>query len=109
MRSWINVRESGLMKPKRYIFLTFRFSKLDSNGAPESCRWNRVQHVAISTEAVLVSCELRQAHGDPFYRLLFAQAKVDGLRLLSVDRALLTFGATVVSSKISSRLKAPRK
>ncbi len=68
-----------------------------------------VQHVTISTEAVLVSCELKQAHGDPFDRLLYAQAKVHGLRLLSVDRALLTFGATVVSSKGSSKQKAPHK
>ena len=68
-----------------------------------------VQHVTISTEAVLVSCELKQAHGDPFERLLYAQAKVHGLRLLGVDRALLTFGATVVSSKGSSKQKAPHK
>lgn len=57
------------------------------------------RQLAISSEAVLVSCELKQAHGDPFDRLLYAQAKLHGLRLLSVDRTLLTFGTTVVSAK----------
>lgn len=68
-----------------------------------------VQHVTISSDAVLLSCELEQEHGDPFDRLLYAQAKLHGLRLLSVDRTLLTFGTSVVSSKRLSEQKASRK
>ena len=68
-----------------------------------------LQQMAICTEAVLVSCEWKQAHGDPFDRLLYAQAKVHGLCLLSVDRTLSTFGATIVSSKDSSKQKAPHQ
>lgn len=35
-------------------------------------------------------------HGDPFDRLLIAQASVEGLRLLTADRALTGYGASVV-------------
>lgn len=68
-----------------------------------------VQHLTISSEAVLLSCELKQAHGDPFDRLLYAQAKLHGLRLLSVDRTLLTFGTSAVAPQSPSKPRAPRK
>ena len=68
-----------------------------------------VQHLTISSESVLLSCDLKQAHGDPFDRLLYAQAKLHSLRLLSVDRTLLTFGKSVVSSQSPSKQKVPRK
>lgn len=54
---------------------------------------------AMSIEPILLSCELRQKHGDPFDRLLYAQAKHMGYRLLSIDRALSTFGAHVINPR----------
>lgn len=53
----------------------------------------------IHQEALLMSCELRQAHPDPFDRLLYAQAKHAGFRLLSIDRKLATLGSSVVRPK----------
>jgi PIN domain nuclease of toxin-antitoxin system len=46
---------------------------------------------------LLVSCELRQSRGDPFDRLLYAQARHAGFRLL--DRTLSTFGSVVITPK----------
>ena len=54
---------------------------------------------ALSLEPILLSCELRQKHGDPFDRLLYAQAKHMGYRLLSIDRALSEFGAQVINPR----------
>jgi PIN domain nuclease of toxin-antitoxin system len=42
---------------------------------------------------------LRQSHGDPFDRLLYAQARHAGFRLLSIDRTVATFGAVVITPK----------
>lgn len=60
---------------------------------------NGLRPLAIELEALLVSSELRQTHGDPFDRLLYAQARVNGYRLLSIDRKLTEFGATVVTPR----------
>ncbi len=60
---------------------------------------NGLRPLALQLEALLLSCELRQAHGDPFDRLLYAQARQGRLRLLSIDRALAGFGAVVLSPK----------
>jgi PIN domain nuclease of toxin-antitoxin system len=57
---------------------------------------NGLRPLAVQMEAMLASCELRQTHGDPFDRLLYTQARLAGCRLLSIDRALSTFGAVVV-------------
>ena len=54
---------------------------------------------ALSLEPILLSCELRQKHGNPFDRLLYAQAKHMGYRLLSIDRALSEFGASVINPR----------
>ncbi len=55
--------------------------------------------VPVSLEPILLSCELRQSHGDPFDRLLYAQAKHLGYRLLSVDRTLGEFGSQVINPR----------
>jgi PIN domain nuclease of toxin-antitoxin system len=47
-------------------------------------------------EALLVSYEHRHAHDDPFDRLLHAQAKVAGWRLLRMDRTLPSCGAVIL-------------
>ena len=60
---------------------------------------NGLRPLTIGREALLVSSELRQAHGDPFDRLLYAQAKLDRMRLLSIDRTLAGFGAVVITPR----------
>lgn len=54
-------------------------------------------YLPIQMQPVLVSCDLRQKHGDPFDRLLYAQARYGAFRLLSIDRKLATFGAVVIT------------
>ena len=60
---------------------------------------NGLRSLPIHQEALLLSCELRQAHADPFDRLLYAQAKHGGYRLLTIDRKLATLGAVIVTPK----------
>jgi PIN domain nuclease of toxin-antitoxin system len=60
---------------------------------------NGLRCLAIQQEALLVSCELRQSHGDPFDRLLYSQAKHSGFRLVSIDRKLADLDAMIVSPK----------
>ena len=54
---------------------------------------------ALSLEPILLSGELQQKHGDPFDRLLYAQARHLDYRLLSIDRTLAGFGARVVNPR----------
>lgn len=58
-----------------------------------------LRSLAIHQEALILSSELRLSHTDPFDRLLYAQAKHAGYRLLTVDRKLSRLGAVVVSPK----------
>lgn len=60
---------------------------------------NGLRSLPIHQEALLLSCELRQAHADPFDRLLYAQAKHGGYRLLTIDRKLSALGAVIVTPK----------
>ena len=54
---------------------------------------------ALSLEPILLACELQQKHGDPFDRLLYAQARHLDYRLLSIDRTLAGIGARVVNPR----------
>ena len=60
---------------------------------------NGLRPLAIQLEPLLVACELCRKHGDPFDRILYAQARHGGFRLLSIDRTLATFGAAVIARK----------
>jgi PIN domain nuclease of toxin-antitoxin system len=60
---------------------------------------NGLRSLPIHQEALLVSNELRQRHPDPFDRLLYAQAKHGGFRLLTIDRKLSRLGAAIVTPK----------
>ncbi len=60
---------------------------------------NGLRPLPIHIEALLVSSELRQSHRDPFDRLLYAQARLNGHRLLSIDRRLAGFGAAVLTPR----------
>lgn len=60
---------------------------------------NGLRSLSIHQEALLLSCELRQAHADPFDRLLYPQAKHGGFRLLTIDRRLAMLGAAIMTPK----------
>lgn len=60
---------------------------------------NGLRPLPISLEAIVLSSELRQKHGDPFDRLLYAQARHGHYRLLSIDRRMKEFGAVVLAPK----------
>jgi len=55
-----------------------------------------LHELPIELEAVLISSELKTEHGDPFDRLLYAQAKHGKLKLLTVDEKIPKFGAAVI-------------
>jgi PIN domain nuclease of toxin-antitoxin system len=55
-----------------------------------------VFELAIDLEAILMPSELKTQHGDPFDRLLYAQAKHGKLKPLTVDEKIPKFGAAVV-------------
>lgn len=48
--------------------------------------------LAIEAEHVLEVAALEPLHSDPFDRLLLAQARVEGLTLLTVDKAVMAYG-----------------
>jgi PIN domain nuclease of toxin-antitoxin system len=51
--------------------------------------------LAISPDHAAATATLPPHHADPFDRLLIAQAKAEGVRLLSLDRALAAYGSVV--------------
>lgn len=50
----------------------------------------------ITSEHALVAGDLPMLHKDPFDRVLIAQARVEGLQLLTVDKAVAKYGEAVV-------------
>lgn len=52
--------------------------------------------LAVSSEHALVAGDLPGLHKDPFDRILVAQARVEGLRLLTVDKAVAKYGEAVI-------------
>lgn len=56
-----------------------------------------VNELSIDAAHVLAVADLPPHHGDPFDRLMLAQAKVEGMRLLTTDRQLARYGSPVES------------
>lgn len=54
------------------------------------------QEVSVGSEHTLVASELPLYHKDPFDRILIAQARVEGLTLLTVDKAMAKYGQPVL-------------
>jgi PIN domain nuclease of toxin-antitoxin system len=55
-----------------------------------------LRELSVSMEAMIVSCELKSNHGDPFDRLLFAQARTSKAKLMSADQEMRKLGANVI-------------
>lgn len=56
---------------------------------------NGYREVPISSEHAIAVNDLPRLHKDPFDRILLAQARVEGLELLTVDKALADYGDPV--------------
>lgn len=54
------------------------------------------QEIMVGSEHALVAAELPPHHKDPFDRILIAQARVEGLTLLTADKALAKYGQPVL-------------
>jgi PIN domain nuclease of toxin-antitoxin system len=52
--------------------------------------------LAITTEHALLSGNYTHPHRDPFDRMLAAQAELEGLPIISRDKALVQFGAKLI-------------
>lgn len=73
--------------------------KLQPRRVFEQALQDGLRKLPLSIDSILLSCELRHTHADPFDRLLYAQAKLLNYRLLSVDRTLNEFGAQVINPR----------
>jgi len=58
-------------------------------------RADGIRLLALSLEHVCRAAELPRHHGDPFDRLLVAQAELDGLVVMTHDRHIPTYGVAV--------------
>ena len=56
---------------------------------------NGYEELAIEARHVLIVQDLPRLHTDPFDRLLVAQAMSEGMVLLTADRALAEYGASI--------------
>lgn len=50
------------------------------------------QEITVGSEHALLASELPPHHKDPFDRILVAQARIEGLILLTVDKAVVKYG-----------------
>jgi PIN domain nuclease of toxin-antitoxin system len=75
------------------IAIKWRLKKLDLSRPPDTLppliAAIGIGLVQIAVDHVLVSVEPEPATRDPFDRLLLAQCQVEGMRLLTTDRALV--------------------
>lgn len=58
---------------------------------------NDYRELAIEGRHVLALATLPPLHGDPFDRILIAQAMAEGMRLVTVDRRVAAYGGAVLS------------
>jgi PIN domain nuclease of toxin-antitoxin system len=71
--------------------------KLDFSGdLEEQLRGNGFRPLAVSISHALAAGALPPHHGDPFDRLLIAQARLESLTLLTADAALKAYGPPVL-------------
>lgn len=61
-----------------------------------ACKANAFEILSITAEHADLAGTLPLHHTDPFDRMLVAQAKIEGLVLLTQDRKLLLYGAPVI-------------
>lgn len=79
------------------IVIKSQLNRADFRVNPETLRtyahFAAMRELPILANHVMEVRELPALHGDPFDRLLVAQARVENLTLLTVDDAVLAYGA----------------
>jgi PIN domain nuclease of toxin-antitoxin system len=59
-------------------------------------RESDVALLQIEAEHAMLCADLPRHHGDPFDRMLIAQAQIEGFTILAVDRAFGAYGVAIV-------------
>lgn len=62
----------------------------------ESIRVNRFLPLAVTVAHAERAGSLTRHHGDPFDRLLIAQAEIEGMTLATVDRQMAAYGIPIL-------------
>lgn len=81
--------------------IVIKAAKARADFAPRAAELRRAllgagwAELPIRAEHVLELVNLPRLHTDPFDRILLAQARVEGMRLLTADRRLADYGAPV--------------
>jgi len=71
--------------------------KLEAPGdLPAALSASRIESLPITVEHALAAGALPRHHDDPFDRMLIAQARVEGLTLVTRDRALSRYDVAVL-------------
>ena len=70
----------------------FRYSAAALRNGALRASW---QELGVSGEHAIAVADLPLIHGDPFDRLLVAQAQVEGITLLTADKTLGQYGSHV--------------
>ena len=74
-----------------------QFGKLDAPDNLETAlAEERFQHLPITVRHALAVAELPAIHGDPFDRLQVAQARLEGLTIVTRDRTIPRYGVPCV-------------
>ncbi len=69
---------------------------VDLTALASALRIRNARLIAISFAHAEAAAKLPPHHGDPFDRMLIAQAGIEGLRLLTRDRQLKAYGSVVL-------------
>jgi PIN domain nuclease of toxin-antitoxin system len=69
---------------------------LDPFALYRGCLDNGYDELAITSRHVLAAGELPQIHKDPFDRLLLAQARAEGISLLTSDESLSRYSGNII-------------
>jgi PIN domain nuclease of toxin-antitoxin system len=79
------------------VAIKFKLGKLEVRPATllDSCRNAHIRLLPITPEQAAATVELPLLHGDPFDRLLITQARLEHLRLLTVDQRVAEYGGDI--------------
>ncbi|MBC8091793.1 MAG: type II toxin-antitoxin system VapC family toxin [Pseudonocardia sp.] len=73
--------------------------KLDApDDLPEQLSLNGFSELPLTVRHGLAVAELPLLHGDPFDRMLIAQARVEGLTLVTADRKISAYDVPILSA-----------
>ena len=83
---WEVIIKRGLNRPDFQVDPIAFYWGLLNNGYTE---------IAVNSRHALAVADLPQIHKDPFDRILVAQAKTEGLALLTADKIVATYSTTI--------------